>query len=86
MKKYIHEERKIFESHRQELSVCAIYCSFHSMGEKTHHTAVHCAVLWSSGEGLNTRPHTLDKEEGRRIQEMLNNMCLRLHCVFSTQK
>lgn len=50
------------QPHLQELSICAIYSSFNSVGEQTHHAAVHSPVLWSSTEVLNAHPYALHKK------------------------
>lgn len=58
--------QSITQTHLQELSICAVYSSFHTVGEQTHHTAVHCPVFWSSTKVLNASPHALHKEWGVR--------------------
>lgn len=62
-------QKTIKQTHLQQLSICAVYSSFHSVGEQTHHTAVHCPVVRPPAKVLNTRSHPLrnNKEPERLI-------------------
>lgn len=47
-------------THLEEFCIGAINGSVHSVGEQTHHTAVHGPVLWSPGQVLNACRHVLE--------------------------
>lgn len=55
----------IYQTHLKGFCICTKNGSVRSVGEQTHHQAVHVLVLRSPGQVLNACRHVLDKKKNQ---------------------